>query len=155
MVVAGARLGLFDESGNKIFEGLTDKDGCLDFVTSVTAGALLYEHTLYYIQELAAPDGYKLDENKHWFYFCNGLIEDEEACKETGCIHNTIGAEYEAKKMPGDNINIQVVNEREDVYVLPETGGGGTMAYTTGGLLLMAVPLLLGLRHRRRREADG
>ena len=155
VVVAGARLGLFDESGNKIFEGLTDKDGCLDFVTSVTAGALLYEHTLYYIQELAAPDGYKLDENKHWFYFCNGLIEGEKACTHEACINNTLGAEYKAKKMPGDNISIQVVNEREDVYVLPETGGGGTMAYTTGGLLLMAVPLLLGLRRRRRREADG
>mgnify|MGYP002515075489 CR=1 FL=1 len=38
---------------------------------------------------------------------------------------------------------------------LPETGGTGTLPYTTGGLLLMAVPLLLGLRRRRRREADG
>ena len=155
VVVAGARLGLFDESGNKIFEGLTDKDGCLDFVTSVTAGALLYEHTLYYIQELAAPDGYKLNDDKHWFYFCNGLIEGEKACEVAGCIHNTIGAEYGAKKMPGDNINIQVVNERDHVYVLPETGAAGTTIYTAAGLALMLFSvafLMYRIKARRREE---
>lgn len=149
VVVAGATLALFDEDGNKIFEGVTDETGCLDFVTSVTAGALLYEHTLYYIQELAAPDGYKLDENKHWFYFCNGLIKGEEACKETGCIHNTIGAKYEAKKMPGDNINIQVVNEREQAYELPETGGmGTTVFYIVGSIMTAAAAVLLVAKKR-------
>lgn len=155
VAVAGARLGLFDATGKKVFEGVTDKDGHLDFVTSVTAGALLYEHTLYYIQELAAPDGYKLNDDKHWFYFCNGLIEGEKACEVAGCIHNTIGAEYGAKKMPGDNINIQVVNERDHVYVLPETGAAGTTIYTAAGLALMLFSvafLMYRIKARRREE---
>ena len=35
---------------------------------------------------------------------------------------------------------------------LPSTGGPGNLAYTIGGLLLMAASLLYGLGQRRRRE---
>lgn len=40
-------------------------------------------------------------------------------------------------------------------YVLPNTGGAGTKLYTTGGLLLMAAPLLYGCVMRRKRERRG
>lgn len=37
-------------------------------------------------------------------------------------------------------------------YELPATGGSGTILYTTGGLLLMALPIVYGYRKKRRSE---
>ena len=170
VVVPGAVLALFDSDGNKLFEGVTDAEGNLDFVTSVTAGTLLHEHKFYYIQELAAPDGYKLDDSEHWFYFCNALntpLDGEEpyaACDHEYCRHTLQNGTYtatvnskqvEAKRLPGDNITIQIENEPEDVYELPETGGPGTTAYTIAGLALMGTACGAFLhRHRKKTKED-
>lgn len=40
-------------------------------------------------------------------------------------------------------------------YELPETGGTGTLPYSLGGLLLMAVPLLYGCIRKRKREGGA
>lgn len=162
--VPGARLALFARNSKdeyeKRFEGVTDENGELDFVTSVTAGTLLHEHELYYIQEQAAPDGYKLDDSKHWFYFCNGLntpVEgmDPIVCTDEDCKNDMIGKDENAKKMPGDNITIQIENEL-DGYTLPATGGPGILPYMLVGWSSIIISLVCGyrlLRKRRRGES--
>lgn len=51
-----------------------------------------------------------------------------------------------------DTYEITVINKASYDYELPATGGGGTIIYTFGGIILMAIPLLYGLNFMRKRE---
>lgn len=76
--VPGAEYGLYSATGELIVSDVTDENGDITFVTSITHGIILKPHTGYYIKEITPPVGYSLDENRHWFYFC----DEEDGCEQ-------------------------------------------------------------------------
>lgn len=95
--------------------------------TTNDSGAISWEklgQEKYYLLEVKAPDGYKLPKNP-------GQI-----LTRSGAVHNIYN--ITVKNTPG--------------YVLPETGGAGTLPYTIGGTLLLVGSLLSGYVLRRKRE---
>ena len=85
---------------------------------------------IFYLQETVAPPGHQ-------------LITDIMR----------IGINMAAVN-PGRNhvITVQVVNEVEGGFVLPETGGAGTLIFTVVGLVLIGGAVSLALVAKRRRE---
>ena len=142
----GAVFGLFSENGSLIAIRETDENGQLEFATKVSDGIILREHTLYYIQELRAPNGYVLDDTKHWFVFCMGATLDNCDFKAD--------VDFAYKRIPTENVFYGDIYNSTYGYELPETGGAGTQQYTTGGLLVIitATALLLYRTKRYRKE---
>ena len=64
----------------------------------------------------------------------------------------TLGIGAEGTDETG-SLSLTVVDEATK-YVLPQTGGTGTKAYTAGGLLLMLAALSLMYNHKRKREKE-
>jgi len=52
-------------------------------------------------------------------------------------------------------VEVQVVNEIDDGFTLPETGGAGTLLFTAGGLILVGGAITLFLIAKRRRREQG
>lgn len=128
--------GVTDDHGNLIFKTKTDQDKEVEI--------LLFTKTAYYIQELKAPPGYKLDERKHWFYF-----SDE---RDSWLENSYEGIQWVNTKT--DTVyTVNVVNELEP-YTLPETGGNGIYLFVTGGFVLTAGSLMYGygLRYKRKKR---
>ena len=148
--LAGAEFGLYTETGGLICSGVTDENGKLPFSTNVTLGIILRDHVPYYVQEITAPEHYRLDTEKHWFFFC----DEAESCTECSALTES-GLYPGIMRLPGDSVGaIPIVNEPGS-YELPATGGTGTELYTTGGLLLTAssgVLLFYSLARHRRNE---
>ena len=147
----GAEFGLFNQNGNQVDSGTTDENGKLLFQTDITKGVILREHTPYYIQELKAPVGYRLDDTEQWFWFCKAQDSGCTTCQELSkqyCTGKRISA---AGQSASENV-LTIMNEKFHGHELPETGGSGTTLYTWGGLLLCGGAYLLYKHTKRRRE---
>ena len=144
----GAIFGLYNAQGGLITTATTDKNGYLQFKTNVVKGIILREHELYYVQEIRAPSGYKLDDAKHWFCFCD---------KKTGTctICNGLIAVENATRIPLDqNGRVQVSNEVA-TYQLPATGGPGIYPIILVSVTFIITPLVYMFILRRKRERRG
>lgn len=125
-----------------------ENPGIAQVETLPEEGVILHAHTLYYVKETKAPNGYKLDSTPHYFWFC----DDGENCELTAkyepfnatCIYS--GADP-------DRVDLVITNEPLlQGHELPETGGYGTTPYTVGGALLLTGAGLLLLYKKRRKE---
>lgn len=140
----GAEFGLFASNGEPVVSGTTDGSGKLIFQTSLSEGIILREHTLYYIQELQAPEGYATDKTKHWFCFCSGADTSCDTCAAILAVENGFRIPYEQTG------TVSVVNYRGH-YHLPATGGPGIYHYILWGSALIIVPIIYGYISKRRR----
>lgn len=147
--LGGATFGLFNaHHDGLIATGVTDALGRLDFETNVIQGIILLDHTLYYLQELQAPEGYTLDDTKYWFCFCNKTSDTCDRCDE-------VLAGLQAVRIPFEQIgNIRINNEPMD-YDLPGTGGPGIYPLILVSVMFIVTPLVYGFIRRRKRERRG
>ena len=141
--LSDAMFGLFNEQGGEIARDKTDENGQLYFRTDISKGIIPREHVLYYLQELQAPPGYRLDDTKYWFCFCNTAADTCAQCAD-------ITEELTAVRIPYGKIEpIHITNEIQN-YDLPATGGPGIVPLTLVSLLFITVPLVYGALIRRR-----
>lgn len=146
--LGGATFGLFNESGGLISSDETDAQGKLRFETAVTEGIILHDHVLYYLQELKAPPGFQLDDEPHWFCFCDKTTAECAECDE-------VMGDVEAVRIPYEKIGkVDAVNERMN-YNLPATGGPGAKYLVFVSVILIVTSLIYGLYRRCRRERRG
>ena len=128
-----------------------------DIVTNtsgnVTLGSLDV-NTFYRLKETQAPDGYRTPNNYHYFvisdnshsYTASGVPD----FKSTDTFSEYKLAEgqkfgsfyYYCENTPNDNSD----------YVLPSTGGTGTLPYTAVGGTMMLTALAYSFIHRKRRR---
>ena len=100
---------------------------------------------LYYLQEMQAPPGYRLDDTQYWFCFCNHTGDSCETCE-------TVMQGIEAIRIPFEQIGkVQAVNEPVN-YDLPATGGPGVYPFVLAGAALVLAPLVYGFFRRSRQE---
>lgn len=143
-----AKFGIFNENGHLITEDYTDENGEIIFKTNIINGIVFREHVLYYIQELEAPPGYKLDDTKHWFCFCN---TPDNSCT----VFKDIVAETNAFRVPYKEIGeIPITNEIAN-YDLPSTGGIGIYPLILVSVMFIITPLVYTFIRRRKRERRG
>ena len=139
----GAQFELYEvsdnyDNGTKVKDGSTDSEGKLIFEN------LKYD-TVYYYQEVKAPEGYTRDIDKHYFIIKGNSYQN---------IYDSLPNDIKAKIKPyiGGN-NVLVSNKEDKSYTLPSTGGTGTTGYLAGGAALMCLAALLyGYQLRRKRE---
>ena len=127
--VQGAVIGLFDASGNKLAEQITNENGQVDF-----AGL---EPGTYKYKELTAPDGYILNETMYTFTIAkDGTVTFDSA---NGIIYNTrvtmrdelIITKYRTNTevgLPGAVIGVFDANGKE--VARETTGENGTVTFT-------------------------
>ena len=152
-LLAGAVLELYKVTPDSdvTIPGTNEKGTLLETWTSENASGTnggihvkdLFSGT-YYLIEKAAPSGH---------IGLSGPIVFEVAA-EAGTV-TLISCPYELTLSGGPEVEIPIYNTV--TYVLPETGGTGTVLYTAGGLLLMltsAVFLLITHGKRRRGSYD-
>ncbi len=89
----------------------------------------------YHLKEIAAPNGYQLPKNVITFTVTGEKIDPG----------STDGAAFTEN-------TVTVYNSTS--HRLPQTGGTGTVLYTTGGLLLMAAAMLLLYSKKKRGKED-
>ena len=149
--LAGAEFGLFNQQGGLITKGTTGNDGRVYFKTDVRNGIVLREHKIYYIKELTAPPGYKLDDTIHEFTFCSNA---DGTCD----IYNDLKEEHDLTRVPFDTVgHIDVTNEPA-YYDLPATGGVGTYPLLLVSVMFIFAPLVyifVKWRRRRRKVTDN
>lgn len=144
----GATFGLYNENGGLISTEVTNDRGELLFQTNIAQGIVLREHILYYMQELRAPPGYKLDDTKYWFCFCDEVGDFCEICDE-------VMAGITAIRIPFEEIgNIYVTNETMP-YALPETGGPGIYPLLLASAILIITSLVYTSIRKCKRERRG
>ncbi len=83
--LSGATFGLYDAGGKEMASASTKENGQVSFKTIAGASdnaLTLRAHTLYYLQETEAPEGYILDNAKYYFYFCDKDGEECEDCSD-------------------------------------------------------------------------
>ena len=146
----GALFGLYNEHGGHITNQLSGHDGELNFQTNVTEGIILRDHVLYYVQELKAPDMYRLDKDKHWFCFCDKSDAYCAVCEE-------ILADVDGLRIPHDTPTKMKIPNHLMGHILPSTGGLGQSVWIFSGFGVMLISLVSGyiLRRRRERRGDG
>ena len=146
--LAGAKFGVFNEHGGLIIESYTDSDGKLLFETDIENGIFLREHELYYVQEIEAPRGYKLDETKHWFCFCSS--------SGANCpVYDTLIEGKPIDRIPFNSLgHIDLTNELL-IYDLPATGGPGTYIWILVSIIFIVIPLVYIFIRRRKRGRRG
>lgn len=142
-VLPGAVFGIYTSDGTLMGRKTTGEDGTCVFSTNRADKIFILRDNAYYIQEIKAPDGYNLDDKKHWFYFSE---TENQGFKDSGYTWFEISG-------GGDTWgNIGAADTPG--YVLPATGGTGTMPYRTGGILLLTAAVLYGysVKYRRYRR---
>ena len=144
----GAKFGLYNDRGGLIAVGTTDENGKAYFETDIKNGVVLREHKVYYLQELEAPKGYKLDETKHKFTFCNKKEGTCDVFAELDQEHDLERVKFE------DEGHIDVTNEILN-YDLPETGGIGVYPIILTSVIFIITPLVYRFIRRRKRERRG
>ncbi|MDO5423400.1 MAG: LPXTG cell wall anchor domain-containing protein, partial [Eubacteriales bacterium] len=144
----------FVKNYTSVYDRTLNKNGIIQIVTNSVENVTLQEHVLYYVKEIQAPPGYTLDENKHYFWFCNDDNKDKK-CDDYGDAYGPESS-YKATLAFVHNpneINFKISNAKsQEGYELPETGGTGTVPYTTGGLLVIGTSLFLWYRKKGRKE---
>lgn len=146
--LGGATFGLYNESGGLITKEVTDANGKLNFQTNITEGIILREHILYYMQELQAPTGYKLDSTQYWFCFCDKAADTCETCDQ-------VLAGRDAARIPLEKIGIINITNELMGYELPGTGGPGIYPLILVSVIFIVTPLVYGFILRRKRERRG
>lgn len=109
---------------NGINRQFTTTNGVI-YIPGLQAGTL-------YLQEVTSPAGYRLI---------------------TDTMRITIGEEQANPNRPFV-ITLQVVNEVEGGFILPETGGVGTIMFTIGGVVLVGLAFALAAIVKHRRELN-
>ena len=141
----GSKFGLFNEQGNLIIEGISDRNGKILFITDVTNGIILKEHVLYYVQELEAPPGYRLNEHQYWFTFCSSK---DGTCSE----FKDVIAGTDAVRIPFETIGeLEIINDPIQ-YDFPETGGIGVYPIMLVSVAFIITPLVYIFILRRKRK---
>lgn len=110
---------------NGINTTFTTTDGIV-FIPGLPTGT-------FYLRETVAPAGYR---------------------PNTGWMPIVVGEGYTAYPERPFVVTLQVVNEVEGGFILPETGGTGTLIFTVIGLALVGGALSLVLVAKRRREMN-
>ena len=146
--LVGAAFGLYNAQGGQIAIGETNEDGLLPFRTNIVQGIIFREHVLYYLQELQAPPGYRLDDTKRWFCFCNNPADSCETCA-------SVTAETGAVRIPHSQIGVLAVTNEILSYDLPATGGPGVYPLILVSVMCIVTPLVYGSIRRRKRERRG
>ena len=145
--LAHAKFGLFDKQGHLIIARETDENGKILFQTDVANGIVLKEHVLYYVQEIEAPPGYQLSNEKHWMVFC----DSPDTCDE----FDEVVAGTNAIRVPIDEISeFEITNEVLN-YNLPATGGMGIYPLMLVSMLFIGIPLVYIFIKKRKRERRG
>lgn len=120
---------------------------------NVTLGSLDV-NTFYRLKETQAPDGYRTPNNYHYFvisdnshsYTASGVpdFKSTDTFSEYKLAEGqTFGSfYYYCENTPNDNSD----------YVLPSTGGTGTLPYTAVGGTMMLTALAYSFIHRKRRR---
>lgn len=128
-----------------------------DIVTNtsgnVTLGSLDV-NTFYRLKETQAPDGYRTPNNYHYF-----VISDNSSYTASGVPDYIAGTDTfsEYKLAEGQKFGSfyyyceNTPNDNSD-YVLPSTGGSGTLPYTAVGGTMMLSALAYSFIHRKRRR---
>ncbi|MCC8121576.1 MAG: LPXTG cell wall anchor domain-containing protein, partial [Oscillospiraceae bacterium] len=129
---------------------------------SVSSSTLIpfQEHELYYVIEATPPDGYQLNSNKYYFWFCDdgGLDSNgTDDCLECqalvdALIKNGVSEDYISNPIKTGQTYIETIyiTDSKISYDLPNTGGSGLWPYALVGLALCGGSGLLLLRRRRR-----
>lgn len=146
--LSGAVFGLFNRGGGQISQGETDENGQIIFQTHIIQGIIFQEHVLYYVQELQAPPGYRLDDTKYWFCFCNS---PDDTCGTCETVMNGIPA----VRIPYHQMGTVSVTNEMLHYDLPGTGGPGIYPLMLVSVVLIITPLVYGSMQRRKRERRG
>ena len=144
----GATFGLFNEHGGLISTAVTNANGSIIFQTNVVEGIILQAHLLYYIQELDAPDGYQLDDTRHWFCFCDKQTEYCETC-------HVIMVGTDALRIPPEQTGQVHITNQIMNYDLPSTGGLGIYPLMLVSVVFVITPLVYFSILRRKRERRG
>ncbi|WP_432626383.1 prealbumin-like fold domain-containing protein [Brotaphodocola sp.] len=143
--VPGALYGIYSSTGEQMAEGITDALGECLFRGDPVNGVLLDRNSLYYLQEIEAPDGYEKNEAKTWFCFEESDYEQfispllEEA-KFTGVYRMEDGEILKIADGQNETLSswILVTDQKIKRYTLPQTGGVGTDGYITLAFLIFA-----------------
>ena len=135
-----------DPVGGAPLTGTTDVDGILAFDAEFRPGIE------YVLSETIPPDGYRLLPAGIQFKVIDNVEEDIQ----TAVLVNE--AELNALvslelSVEDDKPVLKIHVMDQPGYLLPETGGAGTLLFTMGGTLLPAGSLLLGYALRRKRES--
>ena len=96
--------------------------GGVVFIPGLQAG-------VYYLQETASPEGYRLI---------------------TDAMRVVVDHDYTDAPSRPFLVTLQVVNQLESDFYLPQTGGIGTMLFTIAGLSIIGGSLALAAKNRRR-----
>lgn len=111
------------------------------FVTEAY-GSITADHLIpgiYYLVETKAPDGYEILESPVRITLTqNTVVVERNNALIEGTSENSDVPTLTVKNKPG--------------YRLPETGGTGTLYYSSGGILLMAVSLVCYVNRSRKSE---
>ena len=146
--LSGAIFGLYNENGGLIAQAVTNANGQLTFQTNITQGIILREHVPYYMQEIQAPEGYRLSDTQYWFCFC-----DQGAAFCSTC--NMVLADLDGVRIPlNQQGNITATNAYMP-YALPSTGGIGVYPIIYGSVVFILTPLVYISILRRKRERRG
>ena len=140
-----ASFSVTDPVGGAPLTGTTDVDGILAFDAEFRPGIE------YVLSETIPPDGYRLLPAGIQFKVIDNVEEDIQ----TAVLVNE--AELNALvslelSVEDDKPVLKIHVMDQPGYLLPETGGAGTLLFTMGGTLLPAGSLLLGYALRRKRE---
>ena len=140
--IPGAEFGLFNEQGGLITKVTTDEDGKAYFETNVENGIILREHKIYYLKELTAPPGYKLDDTIYKFTFCS---KSDGTCD----IYNNLN---DLAIVPFESVgHIDVTNELL-IYDLPSTGGIGIYPLLLVSVIFIIAPLVYIFIKKRKQK---
>ena len=97
---------------------------------------------------MRAPPGYRLDDTKHWFCFCNDPADTCQIC-------NSVMAETNAFRIPFEQLGkINFSNEFLS-YNLPATGGPGIYPLMLVSVIFIVIPLVYRFIRKRKRERRG
>ena len=143
--LSGATFGIYNEFDRLITSEVTDASGKLSFRTNITEGVILRDHVRYYMQELQAPPGYRLDDTKFWFCFCDAETDSCATCQE-------LLPDMNAVRVPFLQIGKVHVTNTLMSYDLPATGGSGSYPLILVSVTFIVIPLVYGLIQLRRRE---
>jgi len=137
-----------------VISGETDENGLVTFATDTENGVVLREHTPYYIKEISAPAGYVLSDAKYWFCFCGEKAEDGSyiACTFDHGIEDAANMVI----INGDTDHVFNIENHLVTFVMPATGGRGSLpVYAAGAALVMAALGLTYMVYKRRKEGHG